>query len=507
MLGPKPMQWLLNLAVKVLIRTVAAIVLVIATVSLLMGFMGRAQPPLQPWHESAPEGEFEAGDAGDDFDFEDYLKVEDALFAQLGQYAISPDDLHGHSKYIRYVTGGPHSPGRFTPDWNRSFELVPDRIRGGVLLLHGLSDSPYSLRSEGEMFYSQGYYVLGMRMPGHGTVPAALLDVSSKDWAAAVRIGARHVRQRIGERVPFCICGYSNGGALAVYYSLESVEDDDLPVPDRVFLFSPAIGITRLAFASNWHKVFSWIPYFRKSKWLNIKPEIDPFKYNSFTKNAGAQSWDLAAAVQKRLSRAAVQGKLPDIPPIMTFQSAADSTIIARDVVTRLYGRLPANGSELIAFDVNRVLDLEGLYKENYRRSLAVLEDDPNLDYTLTVVTNADPDSLQVVARSKPPRSTEIRVEPLDIAWPHEVYSLAHVAIPFPMDDPVYGTGSGRGDGNQLYLGDLSMRGEIGVMRIPADELMRLRHNPFHAYMIGKIRQSIAAPATAPAGDPGGGAG
>lgn len=487
------MNRLAQLAGKILLRAALAVLLVVATFILLMGLRGRTLPDLKPWHKGAPDGEFRQRDATPDFGFDDYLELEARLFDQLGEYEVTAGGPGGYSKYVRYVHDGSHNPMRYDENWNRSFEMVPSEIKGGVLLLHGLSDSPYSMRSVATLFHEAGFYALGMRMPGHGTVPAGLLSVTWKDWEAAVRIGARHVRRRIGPDAPFYLCGYSNGGALAVLYTIESTGDDTLPRPDRVFLFSPAIGITRWAFASNWHKVISWIPFFRKSKWLNIKPEYDPFKYNSFTKNAGAQAWALAGVVQDRLTRATVDGRLPDLPPIMTFQSAADSTIIARDVVERLFDRLPANGSELIAFDVNRSMDLDGFYRQDYRQTLDVLERADH-DYSLTVVTNAGPDTMEVVARIKPAGAHEVRVEPLGLRWPVEVYSLAHVSIPFPPDDPIYGAGPREGDLPGLHLGDLSLRGETNVMIIPADELMRLRHNPFHPYMVSRIRAAVTGP-------------
>ena len=47
----------------------------------------------------------------------------------------------------RYFDGSPIYPGRFAQDWNRSYVLEPDgEPVGAVVLLHGLTDSPYSLR-------------------------------------------------------------------------------------------------------------------------------------------------------------------------------------------------------------------------------------------------------------------------------------------------------------------------------------------------------------------------
>ena len=97
------------------------------------------------------------------------------------------------------------------------------------------------MRSLAELFFKEGFTVLAMRMPGHGTVPAGLLSATWEDWAAAVRIGARHVQDQIDASVPFFLCGYSNGGALAVDYCLNAIEEKESRIPDRLFLLSPAL--------------------------------------------------------------------------------------------------------------------------------------------------------------------------------------------------------------------------------------------------------------------------
>lgn len=140
-------------------------------------------------------------------------------------------------------------------------------MAGAALLLHGLTDSPYSLRQVGEILHQQGFYVLGLRLPGHGTIPNALTSADYQDWMAVTRMGVEHVKAKIGNRGPFFLVGYSNGGALAVKYTLEAAENSRLAMPDRLILFSPAIGITPFSVFAGWHKVLSIIPYFEKYKW------------------------------------------------------------------------------------------------------------------------------------------------------------------------------------------------------------------------------------------------
>lgn len=87
------------------------------------------------------------------------------------------------------------------------------------------------MRRLAEIYRGLGYYALVLRMPGHGTVPGALTEASWRDWAAAVRLGARHVRTRAGKGAPFHVVGYSNGGALAVDYALDVLEGARLRTP------------------------------------------------------------------------------------------------------------------------------------------------------------------------------------------------------------------------------------------------------------------------------------
>jgi alpha-beta hydrolase superfamily lysophospholipase len=115
-----------------------------------------------------------------------------------------------------------------------------------VVLLHGLTDSPYSLRHIARCYQKRGWTALGIRLPGHGTVPAALTRVTWPDWAAATRLAVREARRRAGGR-PLHIVGFSNGGALALDHAIEAVWSPALTRPDRVILLSPMIGITAFA--------------------------------------------------------------------------------------------------------------------------------------------------------------------------------------------------------------------------------------------------------------------
>lgn len=455
-------------------------------------FDSRSMPALGIWHTVSLSSEFTASDAIYKSTLQDYLNREERLFSELHEKIISRVKPSADTTFCRYRSGGPQDPESLQRNWNRTFELIPQHIQGGVLLLHGLTDSPYSLRRIGQILYARGYYVLGLRLPAHGTSPAALTEVRWEDWVAATRMAARHVRERIGPNRPFLIAGYSNGGALALKYSLDALSDPELPDPDRILLFSPEIGISPLAFIAKSHKLLSFLPYFAQFKWLSIEPEYDPFKYNSFPKNAVQQAYEITMVLQRQIDDMRKHGHFSDFPPVITFLSWVDDTVKTSATINHLYEKLENTGSELVVFDVNRFDKLTPFLSEANDAMLKNLMARSDLPYRLTLITNVSPDANFVTELTKGPYTILTDSRPLQAAWPPGVYSLSHVAVPFPSDDPVYGA---LPDAHSTYqglsLGRIQPRGETGLLRAPLSKLMRLRYNPFFGYLQKRIEQEI----------------
>src|SRR5262249_45393849 len=92
--------------------------------------------------------------------------------------------------------------------------------------------------------------------------------------------------------------------------------------------------------------------------------------------------------------------------------------------------------------------------------------------YRRTLITNVNLSSLDVAGRTVAPGSTTVDVRPLEQAWPRDVSSLSHVAIPFPMSDPVYGRDETGAAPPTIRLGVLSTRGERGVLSVHTGTLL-----------------------------------
>ena len=213
------------------------------------------KPDLKVWQTAQLDAEFTA--ASPVRTFAQYLVLEDRLFAQLNKEVYDRVEAKDKGLINRYNRGSCSDPDRWSPNWNRSFEFSVDPSAGkpkaGVLLIHGLSDSPYSLRSLGQRLQAAGAEVVGLRVPGHGTAPSALTRTTWQDMAAAVLLAMRHLREKVPDR-PLFIIGYSNGGALALHYALSALEDPRLPPVERLVLISPEIGVSRIAALAIWQE-------------------------------------------------------------------------------------------------------------------------------------------------------------------------------------------------------------------------------------------------------------
>ena len=180
--------------------------------------------------------------------------------------------------------------------------------RRGVLLTHGLSDSPYFMRHLAAFFQRNGFRVMTPLLPGHGTQPGDLLNVRWQEWARAVHYGTECMAAEVDE---LYLAGYSAGAALSL---LQSVQDERVR---GLFLFSPALEISTRARWANLHRLYSWLS--PENAWVGIMPDRDLYKYESFCKNAAAQMYALTQALPKR-------GR--DIP-MFAVASADDATVHA----------------------------------------------------------------------------------------------------------------------------------------------------------------------------------
>jgi alpha-beta hydrolase superfamily lysophospholipase len=289
------------------------------------------------------------------------------------------------------------------------------------------------------------------------------------------------------------------GGALALKYALDAIGDKALKPPGRLALITPMIGITRLARIAGFAALPALLPAFAKAAWLSVTPEFNPFKYNSFPVNGARQSVRLADALEAQIVRYAREGKLDQLPPILTFQSVVDFTVSTNAIVSALYARLPSNGSELVLFDVNRGVKFGQLLRSSAGIALSRILPAGPQKYRTAIITNTDARTNEVSERVIEAGTATENSRPLGLSFPLGVYSLSHVALPFPINDSLYGLYPDPAENFGIHLGALAPRGERNVLIVSMDALLRISFNPFFPYMLGRIEESFAGHASSAA--------
>ena len=109
--------------------------------------------------------------------------------------------------------------------------------RVGVLLSHGFTGSPASMKPWAEHVAAQGYAVSVPRLPGHGTTWQEMNKTTWADWYGEVERAFLALANQVDTVV---VCGLSMGGALALRLAADH--------PDRVaglVLVNPAVDTER----------------------------------------------------------------------------------------------------------------------------------------------------------------------------------------------------------------------------------------------------------------------
>lgn len=80
----------------------------------------------------------------------------------------------------------------------------------------------------------------------------------------------------------------------------------------------------------------------------------------------------------------------------------------------------------------------------------------------------------------------------LELSWPQSIsiFSLSHVALPFPPNDVLYGV-QRNPKHTGIHLGRINILGERGLLLISANEVIRLRYNPFFSYLKRRVEEFV----------------
>lgn len=212
---------------------------------------------------------------------------------------------------------------------NAPFELKPAKPNGkGVLLVHGLSDSPYSFVDVGRHLEQQGFVVRTVLLPGHGGKPADLMLPTIEDWLALVHHHTELLAEQVDE---VWLGGFSTGANLAL---VEAYENKRVA---GTLLFSPAIDSTKpLDFMAPIAKHFM--------DWADIDPEMSITRFDSLTMNGAALYYESAELARDKIKQA------PYDKPVLMTLSEQDSVVNNQAVLSYFKERFTHPDKQLVWF-------------------------------------------------------------------------------------------------------------------------------------------------------------
>jgi len=398
------------------------------------GLFGAATPPLEARHHASGLNSLFNGDQ---LSFADYVLKNRDMIRKIRSAADS--DYPNQPTLNKVVEG------------NEPFALEPSgadtagkekKFRRGILLTHGLSDSPYFMRHLAACFQANGFRVMAVLLPGHGTRPGDLLDVSWHEWARTVAYGTDKLAAEVDE---VYLGGYSAGGALSIYQSLRDKRVRGL------FLFAPALEITHRAAYACLHKLVSWL--MPRMKWVDIKPDKDIYKYESFANNTATQMHQLTLVLSDKL-------QLHELNiPIFTVASVEDKTVSTSATVEFMAQQSnPANKFILYTTDAEKR------------------------------AKNAQAGKIEWVNSLLPEQ---------------KILSSAHTAILIPPEDEHYGVDGDYANCAHYYPDDMEKydactmhpkecwQGEVTEQNLKAGTLRRLMYNPNFAALKTSLKQFV----------------
>ena len=194
-------------------------------------------------------------------------------------------------------------------EWIPKHTPENNRPTKGILLVHGLGDSPWSFSDLAQVLSNQGFLVRTVLLPGHGTSPNDMLDVSAEQWQEVVHQQAKQLEKDVSGKV--YLGGFSTGANLILEYAYQHSSIEGLA------LFSPGFK-SRVP--------FQWItPALSKVRpWL-IYPDSDvaiqtPVRYMTVPTNGFAQYYRTSVLAQKLLEK-------PYDKPVLIVATEHDSVI------------------------------------------------------------------------------------------------------------------------------------------------------------------------------------
>lgn len=222
-----------------------------------------------------------------------------------------------------------------------SMDGIGARGKIGVLVIHGFTGTPQSMRPWGEHLAAAGFTVRGPLLPGHGTRWQDMNKTTWQDWFATAEEALVEL-QNVTEEV--FVCGLSMGGSLTVRLA------ETHPEIRGIVTVNPALATER--------KDAALLPYVRR--FIPSFPGIASDIKKADTHEVAYTRLPLQAAWQLQQLWKVTRADLAKITcPVLTFRSRIDHVVEAISGKILLEGLTSTQATEVVLEDSYHVATLD----------------------------------------------------------------------------------------------------------------------------------------------------
>jgi len=223
------------------------------------------------------------------------------------------------------------APAGSMQDWRAVGKGANSKV--GVILVHGFTGSPISMRPWAEYLLQHGYSVSVPLLPGHGTKPADLNLVKWQQWPAKVE---EELEWMLSQGMKVFIFGLSMGGGTTLNVAMK--HNSSIA---GIILVNPMIHVKFIPPQIAW--AISRVQKMRDSVGDDIKqPGITEHGYDSLPAVGVYQLLKMLSYTRKRLHDVTA--------PLMLFHSKDDHTlpVTNTEIIMKGVGSVPKQRIELV---------------------------------------------------------------------------------------------------------------------------------------------------------------
>ena len=220
--------------------------------------------------------------------------------------------------------------------------------KGIAILVHGLSDTAFSLRDIGGVLAEACFKSRLVLLPGHGTRAGDLLTTRLEDWQTTLDY---LIDQAVTETNTVMLVGFSLGGVLTLHSAMNRENDID-----------GVIGISPAYYLSS-ERITKWAGMLAPiTRWVDRGVQDDSFRYEAMPTIGIAETWSAIKNMRQTINTY----ESIDIPWMLA--QSMDDAVVAPDKNEQLWKRKASNpNSRIIRFtstqeypSENRVINFSG---------------------------------------------------------------------------------------------------------------------------------------------------